>query len=839
MSTDYSQPSTFAAVAASAPLGREALIETLVAAVGERGAALLGPPGSGSSTVLREVATLLVAGGRRVRLVRLPDRRLRPWEDDGDVVIVDDAHEATHDQTDALRDLAMQRPVVLGARSGAASSDLAWLWRSGTIGRVELADLADVDVHRIVERRAGGTVQRSTLDAIAHRAAGRPGFAVDEIDSLVADGRLEVRGFARRGRSTGEVGTRSIERATELLAALPADLAEMLATLAMAGPLPRHALATLAIDAPALTARALAVETDAALRLHPPGLAVGIRAALAPARAFELATRILASTSAALTTEDRVRLLVLTGATVELQDLAVAARAARRDDDRAATLALARLAAARGPSGVLVEAGLLADLGARAEAAERYGLLMADEAVAPDQRAWSAMERSVILLWDLGRPAEAVDTAAGLAAALAATPLAAAGTVHLASLTMYAGRPTEAMRLAAAVDETSAGAGVRAARTLVTTVAQALVDPGAADPAPAAALVDQDVDGAAERGVLVAATALALELQGRYGEAEAAVRAARASGPASDTTSSVAWAALAEARVELAIGRVRRARRAALDAAAGFADVNHPSGLRWAVGAAMLAGALAGDREATREATDAFDELGAGAPFLDADLLRARAWAAHALGNSARAAELLRDAAATATTIGAPTMEAVALHDAFRLLRAPVRTRLTQLARRWPVPAITLRARHAELVAAADPLALLELVADLEDAGALLLAAEAAADAARLATRRDQRSLARTAVGHRARLSALCDEPRTPGLADHRPVHLTAREQDVVLLAVEGRTSREIADELAVSVRTVENQLQRVFVKLGVHRRSELATRLRAEGYSAGGSAPR
>ena len=46
------------------------------------------------------------------------------------------------------------------------------------------------------------------------------------------------------------------------------------------------------------------------------------------------------------------------------------------------------------------------------------------------------------------------------------------------------------------------------------------------------------------------------------------------------------------------------------------------------------------------------------------------------------------------------------------------------------------------------------------------------------------------------------------------------------MLAATGRTSREIADLLHLSVRTIETRLQRVYEKLGVASRKELATAL-------------
>jgi DNA-binding CsgD family transcriptional regulator len=52
---------------------------------------------------------------------------------------------------------------------------------------------------------------------------------------------------------------------------------------------------------------------------------------------------------------------------------------------------------------------------------------------------------------------------------------------------------------------------------------------------------------------------------------------------------------------------------------------------------------------------------------------------------------------------------------------------------------------------------------------------------------------------------------------------LTPAERETALLAVSGRTNREIAEELHLSVRTVDNRLQRIYAKLGISRRSDLA----------------
>jgi DNA-binding CsgD family transcriptional regulator len=71
-----------------------------------------------------------------------------------------------------------------------------------------------------------------------------------------------------------------------------------------------------------------------------------------------------------------------------------------------------------------------------------------------------------------------------------------------------------------------------------------------------------------------------------------------------------------------------------------------------------------------------------------------------------------------------------------------------------------------------------------------------------------------------------CDHVRTPALGAGR-TNLTERERQIARLAAAGVPSREIADQLYISTRTVENHLQRVYAKLAVTGRAELATALR------------
>ena len=84
------------------------------------------------------------------------------------------------------------------------------------------------------------------------------------------------------------------------------------------------------------------------------------------------------------------------------------------------------------------------------------------------------------------------------------------------------------------------------------------------------------------------------------------------------------------------------------------------------------------------------------------------------------------------------------------------------------------------------------------------------------------------------RRRARCASRRAPGRHVRAPerrryrapvlvVPLTARERDIAALAAQGVTSQQIADQLYLSVRTVNNHLQNVYAKLGVSGRRQLA----------------
>jgi DNA-binding CsgD family transcriptional regulator len=172
--------------------------------------------------------------------------------------------------------------------------------------------------------------------------------------------------------------------------------------------------------------------------------------------------------------------------------------------------------------------------------------------------------------------------------------------------------------------------------------------------------------------------------------------------------------------------------------------------------------------------------------------------------------------------------EAALLHDVVRFGDPGAAVeRLTQLAAVVEGPLSAARAAHARAAAAGDVGRYEEVVDRFEAMDAVVHAAEAAAEAGELHRRAGD---ARAAAASDRRAAGLVERSggaRTPGLGRGAAVEpLTRREREVALLAAAGTPSREIAEQLFLSTRTVDTHLARVYRKLGVSGREQLAPAL-------------
>ncbi|MCU1498569.1 MAG: hypothetical protein JWM47_2522 [Acidimicrobiales bacterium] len=205
----------------------------------------------------------------------------------------------------------------------------------------------------------------------------------------------------------------------------------------------------------------------------------------------------------------------------------------------------------------------------------------------------------------------------------------------------------------------------------------------------------------------------------------------------------------------------------------------------------------------------------------------ARAWATWACGDPEGARWSLVENAAAAAAMHNVVAAAWAWHDAARLGASDVAHHLTTLADLGDSPVVAARAAHVRALEADDADGLAASSGELHDLGMMLLAAEAATSAANAYRRHGDQRAANSWANRAGTLALRCPGVRTPGLeTQHAVVPLSAREREVATLAGQGIASQDIADQLFLSIRTVNNHLGSAYTKLGVHRREELADAL-------------
>jgi DNA-binding CsgD family transcriptional regulator len=197
-------------------------------------------------------------------------------------------------------------------------------------------------------------------------------------------------------------------------------------------------------------------------------------------------------------------------------------------------------------------------------------------------------------------------------------------------------------------------------------------------------------------------------------------------------------------------------------------------------------------------------------------------WAARAQSAAAGAEAFLQHAAAAAD----PSNRAHLLHEALRSGAPPgqVATALLELVDRCDSRLIEARAAHAVAVAEHDGEALLAVGEELAAIGGEAYAVEAFVTGAQEFVNEGRLDSARRAAA-RARDLHSSDQgwelPIIDGL-EGVAVELTRREAQIATLAARGLSNHEIADQLVLSVRTVETYVYRAMQKRGVDNRHDL-----------------
>jgi DNA-binding CsgD family transcriptional regulator len=404
-----------------------------------------------------------------------------------------------------------------------------------------------------------------------------------------------------------------------------------------------------------------------------------------------------------------------------------------------------------------------------------------------------------------------------------------------ATLLAGAGRPAEALRITGAMNAvTSPRTRVEMAAALAVSLlsvgrfeeARAIAHQAAADHAGLP-------DWLARRGIAqhLVNEAHALAYAGHYGAARELLEPAAARALATSAVGAWVWFEMTLAEVARDTGRAHEAIRRFRDVAEAAPKVGQHAALVWAVVGIAQGHLMLGQCVEAAAALQRADDVGDSPVATSvATRERTRAWLEACQGDLASARQRIRDAIAPIQRDEMYIFELTLRHDLVRLgVPNEALARLEKLARCIDGPLAAIHAANARALVDRDVVAQGEVVDRYEAIDALGHAAEAAAELADLHRARGSARLATAAQQRSADLADRAGGLHTPVLARGSGVEpLTAREREVALLAAGGRSSRTIGDHLGLSTRTVDTHLARVYRKLGISTRSELAAALDA-----------
>ncbi|WP_433917497.1 LuxR C-terminal-related transcriptional regulator [Streptomyces canus] len=329
----------------------------------------------------------------------------------------------------------------------------------------------------------------------------------------------------------------------------------------------------------------------------------------------------------------------------------------------------------------------------------------------------------------------------------------------------------------------------------------------------------------------VAPLALSLMEMGEINQARQLCLSAADSLQAAHSPVARQFLAFESARAEWLAGRPVSARRWYAEGVATARTYHLDRVTRLHMSGLMACAALIGDIDTAASLVPDYEAIAASGGWSGEESV-GMAWLHAARGEISRARDLLRAAAGRARHTGHRVSEALVLTDIARLGDPKaVQERLSELSAQVDGAFTPARARFVTALAHKDPQRLMACSEELEHMGARLLAAESAAAAANAWRQAGDARKVTAATAEMTRLADQCEGARTPLLSSvvGTVEPLTKREQEIALLAAGGKTSKAISQHLTLSVRTVDNHLQRIYLKLGVRSRRDLALLLKRD----------
>lgn len=759
------------------------------------------------------------------------------------VLALDDAHLLDPTTVTLLAQLVWAggtRLVATLPDRSVAPEPLQLLWRAGRATVIELAPLDDLAVDTLVHRALGGPVDGAAMLALLDASAGNPLFLRELVLGSLTAGKLsEIAGV---WRMTGAPEPSGMLRALvqHRVSSLGADVHTLLEDVAIGAPVGLDDLTRRHGDVVLERAEraGLLRVADSGLR-RTVTLAHGLHADVLRDSLGRLATGRLARTHAEAVERHgsrrradhwRVALWRLTAdGSAPVDVLVRAALLARAARDLNSVERLARAALAQGPD-VAVSRALAESLFERGRFSDALQVVEAAKVATPGSRTDARLAATEALI--LGFGLRRLDEAVALLAKARASAVAGADRSRLTDRLafMQASQSGPAAALATLSDDVPdpTDHAIRKSRRTVSMLVLALAGrtgealaEGADDPV----TVTPDIRNAVRMLVLTEA--------GRLREAEELAGACHTAAARAGLRWPQLWFAGGLGRLALLHGRPKRAARWFREQASLAEELHQHLAAQFALGGLMTAAGWTDAGDVLDESWTAWqrldtddDHLG----LLPAHVARGLAWHAIRVGRLEAAHELLNRVQRRCEGAGHVGQAAEAAYERVRLLRpGGVADDLARYARTTDSPLVKAYAAHAAAAAAGDVAGLSAAAERLSALGLALAAAEASAAAAGAAAlgNEGRRAQALSLLAARRRSGtegastpALLVAPAGPGES------LTPREREIAFLVAQGRSSKEIAEALVLSVRTVDNHLQRVFTKLGVSSRADVKAAL-------------
>ncbi len=753
------------------------------------------------------------------------------------LLVVDDAHALDPASAALVHHLAASRDAVVLAtvRSRETSPDaVTSLWKDELCDRLDLQPLSDRETGDLLRQVLEGEVDARTRHDLWEATQGNLLF----LRELVGDG-LDSGAFALEDGLWRWVGAiHAPARVAELVAAqldsVDDTQRDALELVALGEPLEWDLLCSLTSGAGgAVEGGLLLVEREGGrlrARVTHPLIADVVRSRItAPRRQDHL--RHLASrveSSGARRRHDVLRIVSWRRAAGDAVDADALTEAARRcvavDPDEAEALARLAIDAGAGLDAVIVLAQQLMF----SRRVDDAAALLADPPIAPasleDEVALVVM-RANNLTFGLGRGHEAAALLDDLAARVDDPAVRAELASQTVPMLLFAGEVEESNARAGLLIDDLRVAEVDRLRARITRVAGFAVTARPVTAQREAALAFEAIGGGLEglpmaAGQVAAGLVLALQWTGDLDGADRLSQLGY-----EDGTRRGADLLRGVSAVHLGVGALWRGRVRTAATLLGEAVValrgNDIGMLGWAIDNLRAATALAG-----------VPNLDIGEPtcrhgLYETERLRLEACVRAASSDTRGAVEMALRAADLARAGGLRTQLAFALFDVARYGgRASLLVDVETLADTGEGPLLPALAAGALALARGDSGSLVAASLELERMGFVLFAAEMARAAAGSLAHDGLRARAVAAERRALALETKCEGARTPLLRRAPGVAtdvLTSRERDVATLAAHGVSNAEIAQRLGLSIRTVETHLQRVYTKLGIHGRAELA----------------